>query len=169
MDYFVPGLPTHVNRYPMFVDVDNNAAGIPGTGNEPAYFTWTHDIGRYVAALLTLPKWDEKYFIVGDNRSWNSIVEIAEEKKGVKFDVHHDPVEKLKTGQVTELPGHHKAYAMFGGEAAKPMVQGMMAKFGVWYATGVASKYEGAKFLNELFPDIKPLTVEEAWAKYYKA
>lgn len=163
LEYYVTGLPTHLTRHKIAVDVDANAAGIPGSGNVPITFTYTFDIAKFVAELLSLEKWEQKYFTVGDSKTWNEVVAIAEQAKGVKFVVSYDPVEKLEKGQITELPGHKKAYEEFGGEAvAKPMVQGMNARFGLWMEEGAFSFRDGA-FLNDMFPDIKTLSMEEAW------
>jgi hypothetical protein len=147
----------------MIVDVENDAAGIPASGNAPITFTYSYDIGKYVAALLGTDKWENEYSITGETKTWNEVVAIAEKAKGVKFNVAYDAIETLEKGQVTELPGHDKAYAAFGGrERAKPMVQGIYARFGLWMEEGLFVYKEGHA-LDKMFPDIKPLGMEDAW------
>jgi nucleoside-diphosphate-sugar epimerase len=68
----------------FIVDVENNTATIPGTGNEIVGFTEVHDIGRAVAAACSLDAaWTRKTgWIVGDLITYNEVVKIAEEVKG---------------------------------------------------------------------------------------
>jgi hypothetical protein len=163
LDFYALSIPSHVPHMALGVDINANVAGIPGSGTYPNYFTHTVDIAKYTVAVLGIKKWETKYFIVGDTKTWNEFLSIAEEAKGVKFEVTYDPIEKLKKGEVTELPGHKAVYEMFGGEAAKPMFQQMVAQLSVWMAEG-QMKYKGP-FLNEMFPDIKPVTVQQALSK----
>lgn len=104
------------------------------------------------------------YHIAGDSKTLNEIVAAAEAGKGVKFNVSYDSLEKLQRGEVTELPSHTKSYAMLGGEAAKPMVQGLYAQYGRWMEEGLFNYTDGT-LLNNVFPEIKPLKLEEAWKK----
>jgi hypothetical protein len=166
MEYYVPELPTHNNVFAVIIDVNNNMAGIPGSGDVPIAFTWSHDIGKYIAALQTLDKWEKDYRIAGDTKTWNEVVAITEKGKGVKFDVEHDSVEKLQKGQIRDLPSYQKAYTMLGGgEQAKAMVQGMYAQYGLWMEDGQFTYTDGT-FLNKLFPEIKSIDLEGAWKKY---
>jgi hypothetical protein len=165
LDYYVPGLPSYLSTSSICVDVASNFAGIPGAGNAPVTFTYSYDIGKYVAALLGVDKWEQDYRITGETKTWNEVVAITEKAKGVKFDVFYDPLEKLEKGQITELPGHKAMYATFGGEEiAKPMVQGIFARFGLWMEEGQLV-YKDGPSLNELFPEIKPVGLKEAWEK----
>ena len=70
----------------------------------------------------------------------------------------------MKTGKITELPGHVPAYE----HIPKEHFQALLSLFGIWFATGVFD-YKPAKLLNDEFPDIKPYTVKaflnEAWTK----
>lgn len=140
----------------MILDVDGNAAGIPGSGTYPVHFTHTTDIAKYTVAVLGLKKWDTKYFIAGETKSWKELVAIVEKVKGVKLNVAFDSIEKLERGEVTELPGHTKMYEAFGGAASKPLLQSMMARSGIWMNEGLG-QFKGAAFLNEMFPEIKAM------------
>ncbi|PSN73450.1 NAD(P)-binding protein [Corynespora cassiicola Philippines] len=161
LEYYAPSLPTYIQRNAAMVDVDGGIAAIPGTGNDPIDFTYTFDTGRYIAALLSLPAWEPKYFIAGETKTWNQVVEIAERVKGTKFEVHYDSLEQLAKGEVTVLPAYKKAAAAFGGEAVLPMIIGTFAKWGAWMNEGKFHA-EGVTRLNEVFPEIKPVGLEEA-------
>lgn len=45
-------------------------------------FTYTYDVAKFVAEVLTLPKWDEITTIVGDRVTLNEFVQLAEEARG---------------------------------------------------------------------------------------
>lgn len=169
LDYFTPGIKTHIAEAALFIDVKANAAGIPGSGDYPVNFTHSTDVAKYTAGLLSLDKWDTKYYIVGDTKSWKELVAIAEKVKGVKFDVTFDSVEKLQRGEITELPGHVPAYEIFGGAAAKPIFQSVMAQIGVWMQEGLGEYKDSVKYLNEVFADVKALDVENGMKKSYPA
>jgi hypothetical protein len=65
------------------VDIANNVAAIPGTGDVPIVFTHTFDVAKFVAALVGVPDWSERSTVIGDKKSWNEFVAIAEEVKGL--------------------------------------------------------------------------------------
>ncbi|KAK3985330.1 isoflavone reductase [Cladorrhinum sp. PSN332] len=170
MDYWgIPNYPSYLARAPLitWLDIANNAAAIPGSGNTHAHFTHTSDVGKFVAASLDLPEWKKETFIYGDRLTWNEFLKLAEEAKGAKFDVAYDDVaEKLKRGQVTELPGQKVLYAFIPKEA----LQGMAAVFGLWFEEGLfdLKPGKGRKFLNEVV-GVETLKVKEmldaAWKK----
>ncbi|KXX76833.1 Isoflavone reductase IRL [Madurella mycetomatis] len=167
MDYWgFPGVKSYLARTPLvyWLDIPNDAAAIPGSGNTHALFTHTNDVGRFVAASLDLPEWEPETFVFGDRVTWNEFLHLAEEAKGTKFDTTYDTKEKLKMGQITELPGQVPLYQFF----PKPAMQGMGVAFGLWFEDGVFDP-KPAKFLNGTFPDIQPLKVKElldkAWNK----
>lgn len=163
MEIAVQGLPSHLDVKPLVINVAHNAAALPASGTARIALTYSRDIARYVPKLLSLPAWDEKYFVAGDVRSWNEIVAAAEKGKGVKFDVAYDGVEKLERGEVTELPGHEALYAEFGGrENAFPVVQRLFSTYGLWMEEGLMEGGEG-KRLEDMFPEVGALTLEEAW------
>ena len=142
----------------------HNAAGIPGDGNQPVTFTYTLDVARFVSAALDLEAWPatRELRIVGDEVTFNELVAIAEEVKGVKFNVAYDGVEDLRASRITELPGHAASYDKF----PKERLQWFLAIFEMWMATGRARvPREGS--LNEMFPEIKPLTVREMMERYW--
>ncbi|EHA18950.1 hypothetical protein ASPNIDRAFT_54129 [Aspergillus niger ATCC 1015] len=161
LEYIAP--PTLKSYHPhsvLVLDVENNITAIPGSGNTPVTFTYTFDIARFVVAALNLEKWPRELRIVGDELTFNELLKLAE-VKGVKFDVVYDDIDKLKASQITELPGHVKSYNKF----PKERLQWFLAIFETWMATGQARvAREGS--LNEIFPDIKPLTARQVMERY---
>lgn len=84
MDYYgTPLLQSHAHRYPMFVDIENGKAALPGSGNEPIAFTRLVDIARYVVRVLELSAWPKESYIIGDRVTWHEFIQIAEEARGV--------------------------------------------------------------------------------------
>ncbi|KAF9771783.1 hypothetical protein IL306_010554 [Fusarium sp. DS 682] len=164
-DYWVvPKVKSYQDPMPLVVDMVNNFAAIPGSGNELVTFTHTFDVARFVAALVGAPKWEKESYIIGDKVSWNQFVQYAQEAKGVKFTIKNDSVEDLKNGRVTELPSHVHMYAFF----PKPMLQGMFAAFGRMFVEGEFD-LNPERTLNEAFPEVKAQKIKdlllEAWAQ----
>ncbi|KAK1750079.1 hypothetical protein QBC47DRAFT_394567 [Echria macrotheca] len=166
MDYWgLPKVKSHMARTALvfWIDMANNAAALPGTGETPNIFTHTTDIAKFVAASLDLPKWKPDTYVKGDRLTWNQFLRHAEEAKGTKFDVVYDSPEKLKAGEISELPAQVQLYQFF----PKKLLQGMCAAFGLWFDKGLADLHP-EKFINEDFPDIKPMTVKEMLDKAWK-
>jgi hypothetical protein len=73
----------------------------------------------------------------------------------------YDSAEKLRKGEVTELPSHPYLYPYI----PKPYISELFSKFGLWAIEGIMLfPQEGS--LNEKFPEIKTMSVEEvvgAW------
>lgn len=63
----------------IVLDIPSKKAAIPGSGNEPAVFTHTTDVAKFVAASLDLDKWDTASYVVGDRVTWNEFLHFAEE------------------------------------------------------------------------------------------
>ncbi|KAM0345691.1 hypothetical protein ACHAPU_006346 [Fusarium lateritium] len=164
-DYWIiPKVKSYQDPLPLVVDITNNFAAIPGSGNELVTFTHTFDVARFVAALLGAPEWDRESYIIGDKVSWNQFVQYAEEAKGVKFTIKNDSVEDLKEGKITEMPSHPSMYSFF----PKPMLQGFLAAFGRMFAEGVFN-LQSERTLNQVFPEVKPRNIKdllfEAWGQ----
>jgi hypothetical protein len=83
LDYYgLPKVKSYLQPFVFAVDVANNTAAIPGTGDVPIVFTHTFDVARFVAALVGEPKWSERSIIIGDKKTWNEFVALAEDVKG---------------------------------------------------------------------------------------
>ncbi|TXB96030.1 hypothetical protein FocTR4_00016812 [Fusarium oxysporum f. sp. cubense] len=164
LDYYSPStLKSYYDHGTLVVDIPNAAAGIPGTGNEPITLTYTFDVARFVVAALDLPTWPRELRIIGDTLTYNELIRLAENARGVKFDVKYDDLEMLRSFQITELPGHKKDYPKFPREVLLPF----LSIFQRWMAEGLGKvPMEGS--LNEKFPSIKPLTTKELMSQYWK-
>jgi nucleoside-diphosphate-sugar epimerase len=83
MDYYgLPNVKSYLQPFVFAVDMAANAAAIPGSGDTPVAFTHTFDVAKFVAALVGQPDWPERSVIIGDKRTWNEVVAIAEDVKG---------------------------------------------------------------------------------------
>jgi hypothetical protein len=164
LDYYgFPKVKSYLGTMPRVIDIAQSAAAIPVSGNVPVVFSYSFDVGRFVAALLTQPKWEKESVIIGDKITWNDFLALAEKAKGVKFDVKNDSLETLQKGQITELPSQRDLYPFF----PKEKLQHMCAMFGILFENGFFDfKSEGT--LNEKFPEIKTKSVkallQEAWS-----
>ncbi|KAI1140605.1 hypothetical protein F5Y05DRAFT_279416 [Hypoxylon sp. FL0543] len=157
LDYFgLPKVKSHVAPLTMVLDIGAAKAAIPGSGNVPGAFTYTQDIGRFVGALLTLHKWEKESYVIGDKLTWNDFLKLAEEVRGTKFDVTYDSIELIKSGKVTELPGHLPAYRLF----PKEQVQAILASLEQVFDKGYLD-FKPKQTLNELFPDIHAVSAKE--------
>lgn len=122
------------------IDIPNNTALLPGEGTTPMVLTHTTDIAKYVVAMLDLPKWEKAAYIIGSRVTLKEFVEIAQEVKGVKFDIKYNATAE-------DWP---EAYRMFAG-------LGNLIEEG-WLNMG---NEEGAWILNDIFPDTKAKGVRE--------
>jgi len=166
LDYWgIPKIHTFFKPSTVVLDLNNNAASIPGEGNTPVAFTHTTDVASYVSKALDLPEWKPESYVVGDQITWNEFVSLAEKAKGVKFNVAHDSIESLQKGQITELPAHIPVYQFF----PKAQLQFIYSIFGLWFDNGSFSLHpvQGDLDLNTKFPEIKPLKVNEVLQKQY--
>ena len=107
-----------------------------------------------------------------DKTTWNALVKLAEQSRGTlafrrcsrsklistgsEFHKTYDSVEKLRRGEITELPSHKSAYSF----VPKSVLQAIQSKFGLYVAYGMFDFPEKGS-LNQLFPDIKTTTVEQ--------
>jgi hypothetical protein len=164
LDYYgFPKVKSYLGSLPRVIDLAQNAAAIPASGNVPVVFSYSFDVGRFVAALLSQPKWEKESVIIGDKITWNNFLALAERVKGAKFDVKNDSLETMQTGYTTELPSQRDLYPHF----PKEKLQRMCAMFGILFEKGFFDfKREGS--MNEKFPEIETKSVrallEEAWS-----
>ncbi|EEU45339.1 uncharacterized protein NECHADRAFT_80930 [Fusarium vanettenii 77-13-4] len=151
---------SYMSPLAVVIDMENNVAAIPGSGDTPAVFTHSLDIGRYVDAALDLERWDPFYRIVGDKITWNRFVAAAQDAKGTPFRIIHDSVEDLKKGEATVLPSVDK-YLHLMSVPSKTVLSQFLATFGRLFDDG-SFNIEEKGALNSMFSDIKPLTIQHA-------
>ncbi|KAM6514468.1 hypothetical protein FSOLCH5_008708 [Fusarium solani] len=160
-----PRVKSYQRQNLIVVDIEYNRAAIPGDGNTPVTFTHTFDVAEFVAASLDLPSWEKESYVIGESVTWNEFLRLAEEVKGEKFEVTHDSLDLLLSGQITELPSHPSLYS----QMPKDQIQALFATFGVWFEKGLFELKPTNKTLNEVFPEIHARTVKEVleagWGK----
>ncbi|KAK1532043.1 uncharacterized protein CCOS01_04026 [Colletotrichum costaricense] len=77
-------------------------------------FTYTKDVAKFVVEALDLATWEHDTYLIGDEMTWEEFIVIAEEARGgKKFYVTYDSVQKLQSGEITELLGQVAAYSYF--------------------------------------------------------
>ncbi|KAF1955369.1 NAD(P)-binding protein [Byssothecium circinans] len=158
LDYFgMPHVSTYLTPLVWCIDIANRKAALPGTtGERKVTFTSTKDLGKFVVKAMELEKWEETLGCFSDCVSLKELLEIAEDVTGDKFTVTYDPEEKLRRGEITELPSHQQLYEFI----PKPMLTGIFSVFGLWAIHGVMYvPKEGS--LNEKFPEIRTTTAKE--------
>ncbi|KAF5231480.1 hypothetical protein FANTH_13392 [Fusarium anthophilum] len=157
LDYWgAPNLKTYLDRLTIALDIPARKAAIPGNPDQPAIFTYSKDVARFTAKLLTLEKWDPVSYIIGDRLTWKEFVKLAEQATGDEFEITYDSVERLRSGKVTELPGHIPVYPFFPKDAW----QTIMSELGVFFDQG-GFDFQPEKTLNSLFPEIKVTTARD--------
>ena len=129
----MPHAKSYLKMMAAVVDMVNNSAAIPGSGNVPVAFTHTQDVARYVAASLTLPRWSSRTWLVGGKVTWNEVVALAERAKGIKFNVVYDSVEMMKAGRVTALPSQLEMRTFIPQE----ILEGNLSLYGLLFEAGV--------------------------------
>lgn len=146
-----------------FIDLVNYYAAIPADGRTPMVLTHSRDVARFVVAVLGLPRWEKRYFLVGDRLTINDFVQIAEETSGHTFEKHWDSLDELLSGKCTLTPAATK---MVEAIPDPSLIIGMVAGVGAMVAQGGIDLPDEPS-LNKLFPDLKTLTVREAVQIYY--
>jgi nucleoside-diphosphate-sugar epimerase len=83
LDYFsAPPIKSYLAPNAFVIDMANNTAAIPGTGDEMVTFTHTFDVAKFLVAALDLAKWPRELRISGDEMTFKDFVKLAEEIKG---------------------------------------------------------------------------------------
>ena len=84
MDFYgSPLLKSNVGSFPMFVDIANNMAAKPGSGDQAVVLTRVLDIARFVVCILDLAVWPNESYIIGDRVTLHDFVNMAEEARGM--------------------------------------------------------------------------------------
>lgn len=83
MDYWgMPLARTNLEPYTFGINLSHRIAVIPGDGNDVICMTYTYDMAKYVVNLLDLDEWPEFSVFVGDQVTYNQLLEMAEEIRG---------------------------------------------------------------------------------------
>ncbi|KAF3403610.1 hypothetical protein F1880_009706 [Penicillium rolfsii] len=159
MDYYgSPLLKSNVRPFPMFIDILNKRAAIPGSGTEPIVFTHVLDIARFVVRMLELPAWPQKSYIIGDRVTLQEFIQIAEKARGTKFHLTYDSKEDLEKGRTSDLPCYSDIFTAIGEEQGRRLY----SQVGLWAVNREMDlDLSPGSMLNTNFPDIRPMTVKE--------
>lgn len=189
MDYYgAPAELPPVLPLAVVLDIENNKAALPVTGEDKVTLTHSETIGKFVAASLDLKEWPEKSWIIGDTLTWREALGFVESTRSksfsnltspvwifslislfteIKLDVHFDSIDDLKESKITELPGNIPKYEFFG----KPFIDGMMSLWSLGFAWGwydLTSYKKSEKTLNEVFPELETLTFKSFMARCFR-
>ncbi|KAI3538315.1 hypothetical protein CSPX01_09670 [Colletotrichum filicis] len=114
-------------------------------------------VAKFVVEALDLATWEHDTYLIGDEMTWEEFIAIAEEARGgKKFHVTYDSVQKLQSGEITELPGQVAAYSYF----PKQWAQQLFSTFGFWVTEGLFDFLKD-RALNQVFPHLKVTGVKE--------
>lgn len=84
MDYWgMPNVRTRLKPLAYAVDIPNRRAIIPGDGNNVVTFTYSYDMAKFIAKLLSTEEWPELAFMGGDDLTLNELVKMGEEISGM--------------------------------------------------------------------------------------
>jgi hypothetical protein len=111
-------------------------------------FTDRRDVARFVAATLDLDRWEPDNFLVGDKKSYGEVLELAERITGQSFKRSHISNDEIQT----MLDSHPDPGTQFLYEFKRLVAKRRL-------------DFDGN--LNQRFPEIKTLTVEEYLEKYW--
>ncbi|KAL4882666.1 hypothetical protein BJY04DRAFT_38524 [Aspergillus karnatakaensis] len=163
MDYWgMPDVKTNLEPLTFGVDMVNCEAVIPGDGNDVIGMTYTYDMARFIAELLEVEEWEEFSVVVGDEVTFNQLLAIGEEVRGMKFKVVYDDAEKVKSGNVTvpQMPEGH-------GYSAKELVE--MTALVDRLLIAKVFDFPNAVRSNKRFPNLELVKVKDlvrdAWAQ----
>ncbi|OBT42485.1 hypothetical protein VE00_07922 [Pseudogymnoascus sp. WSF 3629] len=135
-------------RPPFAIDLQAGTATFPGDGSQKVALTTMQDIGRFVAASLELPKWQPESRIVGDKLSFVDVAHLVKTICGQDLRITCISVEELST----ILEGEQSVGERFYYQLLLAVAQGRM---------------DFQPTLNDLFPDIKPVSVAEYLKKHW--
>ncbi|PWY89636.1 NmrA-like family protein [Aspergillus sclerotioniger CBS 115572] len=152
MDYWgMPNVRTNLQPCVIGIDVANCWAAIPGDGNDRMSVTYSYDMAAFIVKLLDLEEWPEFSVFVGDEITYNELLELAEQVRGKKFEVVYDSVEKIKEGDVT-IPSSHPGTSDEETRETAALVSRLT----------IAGAFDLPKErMNTRFPDLKPLEMRE--------
>ncbi|KAM0325937.1 hypothetical protein ACHAQA_007242 [Verticillium albo-atrum] len=114
-------------------------------------FTSSRDVGRFVAASLDLPKWEEDMSMAGETITMGELLASAEAVTGKKLTVtklHKDDVEKKLA-------------------ASEDFMERMWLEFFLAYIRDKDDEVVVSPVLNQLCPQVKPITVRQYMEKHW--
>ena len=86
MDYFgMPHVPSYLPPEACFLDIPRAKAAVPGSGDDLVAWTYSKDVGKFVARSLDLQAWPERSIIIGDRMSYKNLIRIVERVRGMCY------------------------------------------------------------------------------------
>ncbi|KAL2693472.1 hypothetical protein Neosp_000032 [[Neocosmospora] mangrovei] len=165
--YFSSKMKTFLTPGKYIADLDSKKAIIPGDGNVPVSFTHTLDVARFVVASLSLPHWPSRLYMSGDYLTWNEFIDLAERASGTKFEREYNSLDDLKSGDITRFKQLDRWEVLYE-YWPKRMADRLPSAIQYFMGAGLLDTNRYGPRLNDLFPDIKPLTARDALQSYYK-
>lgn len=84
MDYWgMPAVRTNLQPFTFGIDISSCQAAIPGDGNDVICMTYTYDMAAFIVRLLDEEDWPEFSVIVGSQTTYNQLLQLAEELRGM--------------------------------------------------------------------------------------
>ncbi|KAJ5480850.1 hypothetical protein N7539_006744 [Penicillium diatomitis] len=158
MDYWgMPHARTHLQPFKFGIDIAGAKALIPGSGNDTICMTYTYDLAEYMIHLLKLEEWPEFSIFVGDETTYNEMLEIAKEvqmiKAGRTWLIAYDSIEMIDSGHVT-VPD------MPDSTMSQKELEEMTALVSRLTVNGVFDLPKENR-MSDRFPQVRPMKVKE--------
>ena len=109
------------------------------------------DIGRFVAAACSLPKWERNFGMVGETLRMDDVVRLIEGVREKKMDVEFRTPEQVRNGKERET----NPARMFWWELEE------------MYSRDQEDEAVIRPVLNEVCPHVKPMSVQDYLRKYW--
>ena len=139
----------------VYYYVTESRAELPVMADEETFpritMTAIEDVGVFVAKALDLEKWETVSCMVGETLRMDEVVRIVEKVMGKKWEI------------MTVAPAEWEERI----RCEKDEVKKFWAQLGLIYSRDKVGQGVLEPRLNENFPDVKPLTVEQYMRKYY--
>ncbi|KAF7718070.1 Uncharacterized protein PECH_002406 [Penicillium ucsense] len=155
MDYWgMPHARTHLQPFKFGIDITGAEALIPGDGNDTICMTYTYDLAEYMIHLLKLDEWPEFSIFVGDETTYNEMLEIAKEvQTGKTWLIAYDSIEMIDSGHVT-VPD------MSDSTMSQKELQEMTALVSRLTVNGVFDLPKDNR-MSDRFPQVRPMKVKK--------
>lgn len=164
LDYWgMPIARTNLQPFTFGINIAKCQAAIPGDGNDIICMTYTYDMATFMIRLLDEEDWPEFSVIVGDQITYNKLLQLVEEIRGKMFQVVYDSADKIRQGDVTVPP--MPADTGYSSEELKEMTV-LVSRLTI---AGVFDLPHENR-LNKRFPDIKTTKIKDflqnTWKDY---
>ena len=174
MNYLAVGTPGlgHLKPIKFLFDVENGTAQIPGDGSAYMVYTSAEDVGKFVAASLDWEKWPEYSQMIGDRLTLSEVLKLAEAVRGPLSRGVYFCELRVLTGFVGKpFDATYTPKEVYEGIIAKE-IEPSWTKFSAQGCLEIVTHQQGpytGSNLNDAFPEIRPVRVEEFLKKWWTA